>query len=163
MAAAHPQTALESTDPADSQDQRLTPWHKLTADDYGRILRLRADGCQQSHIAQTLGVSEATISRAVKRLGIDTASLAEHKMKASAAQAADRVVRIMKKGKDLPALKAAETVLTVAGVLPAGAAGGRVQVAIALGGHGRPAIDPTTITIEAAVDDGGGRVGQEGA
>jgi hypothetical protein len=96
-------------------------YERLTLADLSLVLRYRAEGKTQVEIAQRLGKSQASISRALKQLGTDTTELAQHHFKARAYRSARRVTDIAEKSADeAEAVKAAKVVLTGAGVIQSG-------------------------------------------
>jgi hypothetical protein len=116
----------------------------------GLILKLHAEGKPQTVIASLVGVNQATVSKALKRLGSDSADLARHHLKARAYQTSRRLTAIAEKGKDGDAVKAGKVVLEAAGVISGANSQIQLGVSVVIGGAQQPAFDSSSITVESA-------------
>jgi ParB-like chromosome segregation protein Spo0J len=89
----------------------------FTHAELGLILAFNAEGKTQTEIAQRLGRSQVAVSKALRRLGTDTAQLAKHHLAARSFKAARRVTRIAEtSANEGEALKAAKFVLQANGI-----------------------------------------------
>ncbi len=96
-------------------------YKRLTIADIAIVLALHDDGKSQVEIAQRLGVTQPTISQVLSQMGTDSAAIAKRLFHGRAYKSARRVIGLAEKSTDEPvALKAARTVLEVAGVLQSG-------------------------------------------
>lgn len=92
-------------------------YERLTLTDINLVLRLRHEGKTQVEIAQRLNKSQASISRALKKLGDESTDLAKHHLSSRAYKAARRVTTIAEKSENEgEALKAAKFVLQANGI-----------------------------------------------
>ncbi len=105
----------------------------LTQSQLGIVLALHREDKTQAEIAQALGVSQPTISLAIKRLGVDSTELAVHRAKTSAYGAVNRLAAISRKGKDQDAIKASSKLLEVAGIASSDSKGVSVGVQVIIG------------------------------
>jgi DNA-binding CsgD family transcriptional regulator len=108
-------------------------YKRLTQAQLGIILALSREGKTQTEIAQVLGVTQPTISDAIKSLGVDSTELAIHTAKSRAYRAVRRLDAITQKGKDEHAIKASSKLLEVAGVLNGDSKGVSVGVQVIIG------------------------------
>ena len=125
---------------------------KFTQAELGLILHLSSEGKTQVEIAQRLACSQAAISKALKRLGVDTTTLAEHHFKSRSYFVARRLTRIAEKSEDEDAaIKAGGKALEAAGLTGQRVSGsGAVQIQVNVGMPGQPAgPDPLTVHVEA--------------
>lgn len=120
---------------------------RLTVTDIGLALALHDEGKSQVEIAQRLGVTQASISRLLKKLSGDSSVIATRLLKARAYRSAIRVAHIAEKGRADEALKAAKVVLTASGVLSTDTnINVGVQVQIGMPGQGvGPALRDITV------------------
>lgn len=140
------ETALV-TDDATHTSSVPSKYDRLAHADIGTVLRLADEGLSQTLIAQHVGCHQSTVSRVLRELGPDTSELAVRRFKSSALDSADRVIGIAEKSEDEPtALKAARTVLEVAGVLSTGQ-GVKVGVQVVLGTGPQQPIDAASIIV----------------
>jgi hypothetical protein len=134
---------------AGSPNKRPAGYQHITQPQLGVILRLTAEGRPQTVIAAALGISQAGVSKALKRLGSDSTDLARHHLKARSYTTARRLTKVAEKGKDGDAVKAAKLVLAASGVIE-GVTGVTVGVQVVIGGAQQPAFDSSSITVESA-------------
>jgi hypothetical protein len=113
------------------------------------ILRLSAENRPQTAIAQALGVNQAAVSYALKRLGTDTSELAKHHFKATSYRAARKVTGVLETGKPDERLKAAKVVLEAAGVISSVNSSIQLGIQVIIGGESQPAIGAGSVQVEA--------------
>jgi predicted transcriptional regulator len=114
-------------------------YRRLSISDIGLILALHDEGKTQVEIAQRLGKHQSAISRCLKKLTGDSASVAQALLKARAYRSAVRVARIAEKSQDEgEALKAAKFVLQANGIGVDRASQVSVGVQVVLGYEGVP-------------------------
>jgi hypothetical protein len=133
----------------------------ITQPELGLILRLHNDGLSQVAIAKRLDKTQASISKALKRLGTDSTDLARHHLKAKAYNTARRLTKVAEKGKDADSVKAARLVLAGSGVITETSTvqlgiqviiGGETQAALGAGSVQVEALDGTVVPLTEALD-----------
>lgn len=124
----------ESDTPAHTSSPAATDaaYRRLTTHAKGQILRYHADGLDQTQIAQLVGCHQSTVSRCLHDLGFDSTELAQARLKASALDIAERVVKVAVDANPREAMLAAKLAFAASGVTKEDS-GAPVNVAVVIG------------------------------
>jgi len=132
------------------QGVELSTGDKLTAEDIALAVKLMDDGETQASVASKLGVSQATISRALSQFE-DTTSLAKKRLKASALRLTDMALAATQLAAEIgnaePALELLDR-LEVAARRDSGATGGGPRVVVMVGAATQAALPPALLAID---------------